>query len=53
VTGTPTVIYFNRGQEVERIVGLRGEHYHQAFIDNELLSTGLAVEAPEPTSQRG
>jgi thioredoxin 1 len=53
VTGTPTVIYFNRGQEVERIVGLRGEHYHQAFIDNELLSTDLAVEAPEPTSQRG
>jgi thioredoxin 1 len=38
VQGTPTVIYFKNGQEVERVVGLRGEHYHQELIDNELLA---------------
>ncbi len=37
VTSTPTIIYFDKGQEVERVVGLRGEHYHQQLIDNELL----------------
>jgi thioredoxin 1 len=45
VTSTPTVIYFNKGQEVERVVGLRGEHYHQEFIDHELLD-GEAVTVP-------
>ena len=39
VQGTPTVIYFRNGQEVGRVVGLRGEHYHQELIDNELLAT--------------
>jgi thioredoxin 1 len=38
VTGTPTVIYFKNGQEVERIVGLRGERFHQEVIENELLA---------------
>jgi thioredoxin 1 len=38
VTGTPTIIYFRNGQEVERVVGLRGEHYHRGFIENELLA---------------
>jgi thioredoxin 1 len=37
VTGTPSIIYFKNGQEVERVVGLRGEHYHQQLIENELL----------------
>jgi thioredoxin 1 len=37
VNGTPTIIYFKKGQEVERVVGLRGELYHQEFIDHELL----------------
>jgi thioredoxin 1 len=37
VNGTPTIIYFNKGQEIERVVGLRGELYHQEFIDHELL----------------
>jgi thioredoxin 1 len=44
VTGTPTVIYFKNGQEVERVVGLRGEHYHQQFIDGELLEGPCLVE---------
>jgi len=37
VRGTPTVIYFNRGRELERIVGFRGSLYHRDYIDNELL----------------
>lgn len=37
VRGTPTVIYFDRGKEVERVVGFRAGHYHRDFIDNELL----------------
>ncbi len=38
VMGTPTVIYFVEGREVERIVGFRPEHYHRDFIDHELLN---------------
>jgi len=37
VTGTPTVLYFRNGHVVERVVGYRAGHYHQAFIDQELL----------------
>lgn len=37
IRGTPTVVYFVSGREVERIVGLRGSLYHRDFIDNELL----------------
>lgn len=37
IRGTPTVVYFHRGREVERIVGFRGSLYHRDFIDNELL----------------
>jgi thioredoxin-like negative regulator of GroEL len=37
VMGTPTVLYFKRGHVVERVVGFRGELYHQEFIDQELL----------------
>ena len=38
IRGTPTVIYFAKGREVERIVGFRGSLYHTDFIDNELLN---------------
>ena len=37
VRGTPTVVYFHEGREVERIQGFRGSLYHRDFIDNELL----------------
>ncbi len=50
VTGTPTVIYFKNGQEVERVVGLRGEHYHAQFIDEELLEGQPAVEETVPAT---
>ena len=45
VSGTPTVIYFKKGQEVERIVGFRGELYHQELIDNELLPSPAPAES--------
>ncbi len=38
VRGTPTVVYFKGGREVERVVGFRGELYHADFIDHELLA---------------
>lgn len=53
VTSTPTVIYFNKGREVERIVGLRGEHYHQEFIDHELLDFGPVTATSGQESRQG
>lgn len=41
IRGTPTVIYFAKGREVERIVGFRGSLYHTDFIDNELLANAV------------
>ncbi len=37
VRGTPTVLYFRKGKEVERVVGFRGELYHDEIIQTELL----------------
>lgn len=37
VMGTPTVVYFKEGREVERVVGFRGELYHQEVIETDLL----------------
>ncbi len=37
VSATPTVIYFKKGHELERVEGFRGELYHQDFIESELL----------------
>jgi len=43
VMGTPTIIYYYRGREMERIVGFRGQLYHEDYLDNELLpKAGLA-----------
>ncbi len=33
VKGTPTVIYFKSGREVERVVGMRGSLYHEETIE--------------------
>jgi thioredoxin 1 len=38
VTGTPTVVYFAKGREVERVVGYRAGHYHRQLIEEELLA---------------
>ncbi|MGI5864192.1 MAG: thioredoxin family protein [Myxococcales bacterium] len=40
VMGTPTVVYFRDGHEVERVVGFRGELYHQEIIETDLLGSG-------------
>jgi thioredoxin 1 len=53
VRGTPTVIYFFKGEEVERIVGFKGSLYHQEYIEKELLplvedtSGSTSASAPE------
>jgi len=45
VLGTPTVIYFRAGREIERVVGFRGSLYHRDLIDSEILA-----EPPPPSS---
>ena len=47
VRGTPTVLYFHRGREMERVVGFRGSVYHRDYLDNELLPM---VEAHSTTA---
>ena len=54
VTGTPTVVYFSKGREVERVVGYRAGHYHRQLIDQELLPPAepRTTGAPPPARQR-
>lgn len=53
VTGTPTVVYFSKGREVERVVGYRAGHYHRELIDQELLPPAeqRTTGAPPPARQ--
>lgn len=44
IKSTPTVVYFKRGREVERISGLRGSLYHEQSIE-ELFE--IPPEAPK------
>ena len=37
VSGTPTVLFFNNGAVVERVVGARGQHYYEEIIEEDLL----------------
>lgn len=37
VQGTPTVLFFKNGVVVERVVGVRGQHYFEEIIETELL----------------
>ena len=37
VMGTPTVLFFRRGREVERVVGFVGARYLREIVDSELL----------------
>lgn len=32
VRGTPTVLFYDRGNLVERVVGVRGQHYYEEMI---------------------
>jgi len=38
IRGTPTVVYFHGGREVDRIVGFKGSLYHRDVIDNDILA---------------
>lgn len=38
IRGTPTVVYFDGGREVDRVVGFRGSLYHRDIIDNDILA---------------
>jgi len=42
VMGTPTVLFFRGGREVERVVGFVGELYLREVIDDELLAPAAA-----------
>ncbi len=37
VMGTPTILFFRRGREVERVVGFVGERYLREVVEEELL----------------
>jgi thioredoxin 1 len=45
VRGTPTVLFFKNGNVVERVVGLRGQHYYEEIIEEELLGNVALKEA--------
>ena len=47
VRGTPTVVYFHEGREVDRVVGFRGSLYHRELIDNELMPLVRGEGAPD------
>lgn len=42
VRGTPTVLFFKRGSVVEQVVGLRGQHYYEDIIEEDLLESASA-----------
>ena len=44
IRGTPTVLFFKNGQIVERVVGIRGQHYFEEIIETDLLGNELARE---------
>jgi len=45
VRGTPTVLFFKNGQIVERVVGVRGQHYFEEIIETDLLGNEPTAEA--------
>jgi|YNPNPStandDraft_1061719.scaffolds.fasta_scaffold05730_1 thioredoxin 1 len=46
VSGTPTVLFFKDGREVERVVGIRGQHYFEEIIETDLLGRSPEEGAP-------
>ncbi len=42
VRGTPTILFFNKGAEVERVVGIRGQHFFEDIIEEDLLEQQVA-----------
>jgi len=50
VRGTPTVLFFKNGNIVERVVGVRGQHYFEDIIETDLLEMEQTKESAQ-TSQ--
>ncbi len=44
ITATPTVVYFDKGREKERVIGFRSSLYHQEAIEEVF---GIAKKAPK------
>ena len=38
VRGTPTILFLKNGHEVERVAGIRGQHYYEDIIETDLLN---------------
>ncbi len=47
VRGTPTVLFFKNGKIIERVVGLRGQHYYEDIIENDLLAGTVQNTQPK------
>jgi thioredoxin 1 len=47
VMGTPTVLFFRNGREVERVVGFVGSRYLREIVESELLSAPASVRSSE------
>ncbi|MGM0597819.1 MAG: thioredoxin family protein [Myxococcota bacterium] len=43
VRGTPTVVYFKKGKEIERVVGFKGSLYHTEIIETEFMGKDFKV----------
>lgn len=48
VRGTPTVLFLDRGNVVDRVVGIRSQHYYEDIIETDLLKV-----SPEAAGQGG
>jgi thioredoxin 1 len=44
VRGTPTILFFKKGAVVERVVGVRGQHYYEEIIEEDLLGHAEASQ---------
>ncbi len=41
VRGTPTLLFFKNGAAIERVTGLRGQHYFEEIIETDLLDSPI------------
>jgi thioredoxin 1 len=48
VRATPTVLFIKGGKIVERVIGVRGQHYYEEVIETDLLELPAGQEQAEP-----
>ena len=53
VRGTPTVLFFKNGAVVERVSGMRGQHYYEEIIDEDLLEQPVAEGGLSASADQG